>query len=170
MSEEIGIHVVDSLFGEDLIEQILGAAKLGDRSMGIDAFAHVDNGAAESLIFASWAVMALAEEKTGFKLTHRMPGVFVSKPETHVPNIHADKQNMDGSPKSGCEDFDISAVLYLNDGFVGGELVFAWTGLRVAPAPGRVAIYGGGIEHAHYVDSLVGGDRWACPMWFSIAN
>jgi hypothetical protein len=66
MSDEIGVYVVDSLFGEDLIERILNAAKLGDRSMGIDAFVHVDNDAAESLIFASWAVQIDSQNAWSF--------------------------------------------------------------------------------------------------------
>ena len=162
------VHIIDSLFEDVDISKILSAAiKIGE-SIGIDRLLTEDFEAAEALIFASWVVMAAAEKKYGIELEHRMPGIFVSKPGFHVPTLHADKQNIDGSPKRGCENFDVSAVLYLNQEFIGGELVFADMGDIVTPLPGRVVIYGGGLEFAHYVDNVYGGDRWACPMWFSI--
>jgi len=164
------VHIIDSLFEDTTISKILSAAvKIGE-SIGIDRLLTEDFEAAESLIFASWVVMAAAEKKYDIELEHRMPGIFVSKSGLHVPTLHADRQNLDGSPKLGCEDFDVSAVLYLNQEFNGGELVFADTGNTVKPSPGRVVIYGGGIEFAHYVGNVYGGDRWACPMWFSMKH
>lgn len=124
--------------------------------------------ATKNITFASYAIMTLIKEKYKINLIAHEPSVSLSEANSHTPVLHADKQNLDGTPKQGFENFDISSVLYLNDDFAGGDLVFKNTGLRISPKPGLIAVYSGGIENIHYVDKILSGNRWACPMWFSI--
>lgn len=84
----------------------------------------------------------------------------------HTPEEHADSQNMDGTPKDGCSHFYVSAVVYVNDNFSGGELVFPKVGYSYKPVSGSCIIFPSHVEYSHYVDSIVTGERIVLPFWF----
>jgi len=84
----------------------------------------------------------------------------------HTPEEHADSQNMDGTPKDNCSDFYVSAVVYLNDDFDGGELVFPKIGYSHKPVAGGCVIFPSHIGYSHYVDSVFTGERIVLPFWF----
>lgn len=85
----------------------------------------------------------------------------------HTPEEHADSQNMDGSPKDGCSDFVISAVVYFNENFKGGELVFPRIGFSYQPVTGDCLIFPSTADYSHYVDRVLEGERIVLPLWFS---
>lgn len=94
-------------------------------------------------------------------------GVLIAKTMVgHIPEEHADSQNMDGTQKSGCADFLVSAVVYINDDFEGGELVFPKVKYSYKPVAGSCVIFPSNIEYSHYVASVVSGERVALPFWF----
>jgi hypothetical protein len=80
---------------------------------------------------------------------------------------HADSQNLDGTPKLGCSNFAVSAVVYLNDGFSGGDLVFPGIGFRYEPSAGSCILFPSDLRYRHYVDSVLSGERFSLAMWFS---
>jgi hypothetical protein len=108
---------------------------------------------------------AIAEERFSVNLDSPMWGIAKTLPG-NVPDEHADSQNMDGSPKIGCENFYISAVIYLNNEYAGGELVFPKLDIRYSPSPGDCVLFPSDLSHSHYVDSVGAGKRIAIPIWF----
>lgn len=156
---------IENLISLKQIEKILLFAKSLNKSF--TASSHKCE-ATENLMFASLAVMTTIKEMHKINLFAHEPAVILSSAKNHIPTPHADKHNLDGTAKTGFENFDISSVLYLNNDFIGGDLVFQRTGIRIRPKPGLIAVYSGGVENVHYVDNITSGDRWACPMWFSI--
>jgi hypothetical protein len=84
----------------------------------------------------------------------------------HTPEEHADSQNMDGTPKDGCSDFYVSAVVYINDNFSGGELVFPKIGYSYKPVAGSCIIFPSHTQYSHYVDKVSTGERIVLPFWF----
>jgi hypothetical protein len=84
----------------------------------------------------------------------------------HTPEEHADSQNMDGTPKGEFSHFYVSAVVYVNDNFSGGELVFPKIGYSYKPVSGSCIIFPSHVEYSHYVDILVTGERIVLPFWF----
>jgi hypothetical protein len=85
----------------------------------------------------------------------------------NLPEEHADSQNLDGTPKLGCNNFVVSAVVYLNDGFSGGDLVFPKAGYRYKPRAGSCVIFPSNLPYSHYVDSVLEGERLSLAIWFS---
>lgn len=85
---------------------------------------------------------------TGYELLKYEPGGFYS---WHVDHF-------DRHPRS------LSALLFLNDDFKGGDLEFE--GLTVRPAPGRVAIFPSNFMFKHRVTTVEEGTRYACVTWF----
>uniref|UniRef100_A0A8C5DXE2 procollagen-proline 3-dioxygenase n=1 Tax=Gouania willdenowi TaxID=441366 RepID=A0A8C5DXE2_GOUWI len=68
---------------------------------------------------------------------------------------------------------DYSAILYLNDDFEGGELIFTELDARtvtaeVRPRCGRVLGFGSGKENPHGVKAVTQGQRCAVALWFTL--
>lgn len=107
-----------------------------------------------------------AEEIAGEELHTSQLAIFKTVPG-HTPEEHADSQNMDGSPKDGCSDFVVSAVVYFNDNFNGGELVFPKVGFSYQPIAGDCLLFPSTADYSHYVDRVLEGERIVLPLWFS---
>lgn len=73
--------------------------------------------------------------------------------------------HMDGWTKG---DRQISAILYLNDGFTNGEIAFPRQGLAVTPKPGRIVLFPSNFCFPHEARPPVGADRYCIVNWFSI--
>ncbi|KAL4658576.1 prolyl 3-hydroxylase 1 [Arapaima gigas] len=68
---------------------------------------------------------------------------------------------------------DYSAILYLNDGFEGGDFIFTEMDAKtvtatVRPQCGRVVGFGAGKENPHGVTAVTKGQRCAVALWFTL--
>ena len=81
----------------------------------------------------------------------RWPDGTFMKPHVDDNNIH--KANI------------IAAMLYLNDGFTGGNLIFQ--DRVVEPRPGKLFIFKN-AENLHYVNKVEGSERFALSFWYHI--
>jgi len=80
-------------------------------------------------------------------------------------NPHIDGQYiLDGVAKRGV-DRDITAVVYLNDDYIGGEITFNFFDLKIRPTSGNVLIYPTTWQFTHGVNDVIG-DRYAIVFWF----
>lgn len=79
---------------------------------------------------------------------------------------HADNIEPDGRP-NGTPHRCYSSVLYLNEGFAGGEIYFPGLGVRVRPEPGLLIAFSAGPEHVHGVLPIIAGERFTMPGWFT---
>ena len=71
----------------------------------------------------------------------------------HVDSNTGHKQNV------------LAAMLYLNDGFTGGNLIFK--DIFVEPKPGRLFIFKNS-ENLHYVNKVEGSERFVLSFWYHI--
>lgn len=111
-------------------------------------------------------VRVVAEKVSGLELAGSQLAIFKTIPG-HTPEEHADSQNMDGTPKDGCSDFAVSAVVYFNDNFIGGQLVFPKLAYSYQPIAGSCILFPSTISHSHYVAKVDKGERIVLPLWFS---
>jgi hypothetical protein len=111
-------------------------------------------------------VLSIAEEEFNLNLKIEQTALINVVPG-NIPEEHADNQNLDGTSKLGCSDFVISAVIYLNDSFTGGDLVFPRIEYRHKPSPGDCLIFPSDLIHSHYVDNVLDGSRISLAIWFS---
>lgn len=66
------------------------------------------------------------------------------------------------------EHFVISAVLYANNDFEGGDIFFPTINLTHSPKMGDIAIFpSGGEKSLHGVKKITSGKRYAMPIWFT---
>jgi hypothetical protein len=111
-------------------------------------------------------VLGLAEQEFGLNLEIDQAALIEVVPG-NTTEEHADNQNLDGTPKPGCSNFVISAVVYLNNDFTGGDLVFPGIDYRYKPDIGDCVIFPSDLIHRHYVDSVFSGNRVSLAIWFS---
>lgn len=62
---------------------------------------------------------------------------------------------------------DLSAILYLNKGFVGGDLLFPTQNIGIHPQPGLLVAFPSGATHEHSVSEVESGVRYCMPIWFT---
>ncbi len=60
----------------------------------------------------------------------------------------------------------ISAVLYLNDGYIGGETEFVRFGTAVEPKAGTLALFPSNYAYMHVAKPLLSGTKYAIVTWF----
>ena len=108
----------------------------------------------------------------------------------HADNCQIKDQHCDPSPPS-YHYRDYSALLYLNNDFTGGSLVFADNDLkyqitvnmttytaitmeyiihqdRVLPRCGKMAVFTAGPENIHGVEQIFAGERCVLAAWYSL--
>jgi hypothetical protein len=62
--------------------------------------------------------------------------------------------------------YDYSAILYLNEDFTGGELIFPNQGITIYPKTGSIAIFKGDDTTPHEVSTVLSGTRVSIAMFF----
>lgn len=60
----------------------------------------------------------------------------------------------------------LSAVLYLNDDYEGGEIEFVNSGVRMKPEAGSIIIFPSNFLYIHQVHPIVSGERYSLPHWY----
>ena len=60
-----------------------------------------------------------------------------------------------------------SSIIYLNDGYEGGETYFPGFGMRIKPEPGLMVLFGSGPEYVHGVTKMRSGRRSTYAGWFT---
>ena len=62
---------------------------------------------------------------------------------------------------------DVTAIFYLRDGFVGGELAFPELGLAIKPRRGLLVTFPSDGAHMHQVDRVESGERYTLTVWMT---
>ena len=61
-----------------------------------------------------------------------------------------------------------TGLVYLNDEFTGGELVFPGRDLVITPKPGLLVGFPSNHKFVHAVPKVLSGKRYSLPIWFSV--
>ena len=64
----------------------------------------------------------------------------------------------------------ISAVIYLNENYDGGEIFFPTHNLKIKPGTGDLVVFPGNLNYPHQVEKIINGDRYTLPSWFSFVD
>ncbi len=101
------------------------------------------------------------------------PQVLVYHPGGHYrPHIDAEALFNDNGTLKWVKnvDRDISMVIYLNDDYDGGEIVFPKQALSVKPRKGMLVAFPSNHHFLHGVNPVVTGTRYAIVNWFSLGT
>lgn len=64
----------------------------------------------------------------------------------------------------------VGCIIYLNDDYEGGELIFPLLDLKMKPKPGTLLTYRSDIQFPHYVKKVTKGKKWLLQGYFRIRN
>lgn len=110
-------------------------------------------------------------EKYGIKVK-RMPWnpfhIVKWKPEMSS-GLHSDCQYPDGSPliKSNYFKLNITALIYPNDNYEGGEIGWPDYDLEIKPKAGDMVLFPANNSYLHYVKNVESGLRFTLPTWYT---
>ncbi len=62
--------------------------------------------------------------------------------------------------------YHIASVLYLNDGYEGGEINFPQHNLSIKPKTGDFIAFPGNQYYSHEVKEILSGERFTAPSWY----
>jgi len=102
-----------------------------------------------------------------------MPQILVYHPGGHYrPHIDAEAIFNDNGTLKWVKstDRDISMVLYLNDDYEGGEIVFPKQAVIIKPRKGMLVAFPSNHHFLHGVNPVVRGTRYAIVNWFSLGT
>lgn len=103
-----------------------------------------------------------------------LPQILVYHPGGHYrPHIDGETLFNDGSGTLSWKrnvDRDISLVIYLNNDFEGGEIVFPKQALSIKPRKGMLIAFPSNHHFLHGVNPVVTGVRYAIVDWFSLGE
>jgi predicted 2-oxoglutarate/Fe(II)-dependent dioxygenase YbiX len=68
----------------------------------------------------------------------------------------------DGSTADGRS---ISAIVYLNDEYIGGEIEFVNFGIKIKPEPGMLILFPSNYAYKHIAHPIVDGTKYAIVTW-----
>ena len=60
----------------------------------------------------------------------------------------------------------ISTVSYLNDNYVGGEIEFRQSNVRIKPEAGSIVFFPSNFLYVHEIMPVTDGTRYAMPHWY----
>lgn len=64
----------------------------------------------------------------------------------------------------------VGCIVYLNDDYEGGEIVFPLLDLKIKPKPGSLITYRSDIQFPHYVKKITKGNKWLLQGYFRLKN
>lgn len=90
-----------------------------------------------------------------------LPGAFA--------DFHSDNSELDGTPNAWREN-KLVTIIYLNDDYEGGNLIFRDHDIDIAPEAGTVVVFDVGYENVHGVTEVLSGTRWTMLASFDYAD
>ena len=93
---------------------------------------------------------------------------FVRWPEGMASGLHADCERPDGTPAfhAGYHRLNVSALIYVNNNYEGGEIIFPSYNFYLKPEPGDMVIFPS--RYRHLVTEVKGkNSRYTMPVWFT---
>jgi len=82
-------------------------------------------------------------------------------------NYHSDNSDIDGND-IGASQYKFSTILYLNDDYLGGEILFRDHDLSIKLNAGSILSFPGGIKNIHRINRVAEGKRYNIVSFFDV--
>lgn len=125
---------------------------------------------------ASWlyGVSLRCKEKIGVDL--RTPELFVEalfvacllSGDSHIAHADNERRKHGRWVPNHTPQRDYTGLVYLNDNFTGGELVFPDRDVVIIPKPGLLVGFPSNHEFVHAVPKVLSGKRYSLLVWFTV--
>ena len=88
--------------------------------------------------------------------------------DSHIPHADNEQREHRRWVPNHTPQRDYTALVYLNDNFTGGELVFPDREVVIIPKPGLFVGFPSNHKFVHAVPNVLSGKRYSLPVWFTV--
>ena len=125
---------------------------------------------------ASWVYGVSLRCKEKIEVDFRTPELFVESlfvacllpGDSHIAHADNERRKHGRWVRNHTPQRDYTGLLYLNDNFTGGELVFPDRDVVIIPKPGLLVGFPSNHEFIHRVPKVLSGKRYSLPVWFTV--
>jgi hypothetical protein len=125
---------------------------------------------------ASWVYGVGLRCKEKIEVGLRTPELFVESVflaclwpgDSHIPHADNERREHGRWLPNHTPQRDYTTLVYLNDNFTGGELVFPDRDVVIIPKPGLFVGFPSNHEFVHAVPKILSGKRYSLPVWFTM--
>ena len=125
---------------------------------------------------ASWVHGITLQCKEKIEVDLRTPELFVESVflaclwpgDSHIPHADNSRREHGRWLPNHTPQRDYTALVYLNDNFTGGELVFPDRDVVIIPKPGLFVGFPSNHKFVHAVPNVLSGKRYSLPVWFTV--
>ena len=125
---------------------------------------------------ASWVYGVSLRCKEKIEVDFRTPELFVESlfvacllpGDSHIAHADNERRKRGRWVPNHTPQRDYTGLLYLNDNFTGGELVFPDGDVVIIPKPGLLVGFPSNHEFVHRVPKVLSGKRYSLPVWFTV--
>ena len=125
---------------------------------------------------ASWVHGVSLQSKKKIEVGLRTPELIVESVflaclwpgDSHIPHADNEREEHGRWLPNHTPQRDYTALVYLNDNFTGGELVFPDRDVVIIPKPGLFVGFPSNHKFVHAVPNVLSGKRYSLPVWFTM--
>ena len=125
---------------------------------------------------ASWVYAVTFRCKEKIALYFSTPGLFIESffiaclfsGDSHIAHADNERKEDERWVPNHTPQRDYTGIAYLNDDFMGGELVFPELDIVIAPRPSLLVGFPSNHECVHAVPKVLSGKRNSLPLWFTV--
>ena len=125
---------------------------------------------------ASWVYSVSLRCKEKIEADLRTPELFVDSVllaclwpgDSHIPHADNSRREHGRWLPNHTPQRDYTALVYLNDNFTGGELVFPDRDVVIIPKSGLFVGFPSNHKFVHAVPNVLSGKRYSLPVWFTM--
>ena len=125
---------------------------------------------------ASWVHRVSVRCKEKIEVDLRTPKLFVESlflacllpGDSHIPHADNERRKHGRWVPNHTPQRDYTGLVYLNDDFTGGELVFPDRDVVIVPKPGLFIGFPSNHKFVHAVPKVLSGKRYSLPVWFTL--
>jgi len=125
---------------------------------------------------ASWVHGVTLRCKEKIEADLRTPQLFVESVflacllpgDSHIPHADNERREHGRWVPNHTPQRDYTGLVYLNDNFTGGELVFPDRDVVIIPKPGLFVGFPSNHKFVHAVPNVLSGKRYSLPVWFTV--
>ena len=125
---------------------------------------------------ASWVHGITLQCKEKIEVDLRTPELFVESVfiacllpgDSHIPHADNERREHGRWLPNHTPQRDYTVLVYLNDNFTGGELVFPERDVVIIPKPGLFVGFPSNHKFVHAVPNVLSGKRYSLPVWFTM--
>lgn len=124
----------------------------------------------------SWVYDVALRCKKKIEVDFRIPELFVESlfiacllsGDSHVAHADNERKGRGRWVPNHTPQRDYTGLVYLNDKFTGGELVFPDRDVVIVPKPGLFIGFPSNHNFVHKVPKVLSGKRYSLPIWFTL--